>query len=189
MRARAAGPEAAAARARRSEGSVIAARCGAGPGREQTPGPDRRRLAFTGRPHAPWDVHSDGVTCESCILIVEDDADLREALTACLENSGCCTAVATDGIDALERLKRSPRPCLILVDVNMPRLDGEALAEVLRNDERLRSIPVVSMSAGDSRLVPPLVHSHLAKPFEFAALAALVDKFCPNRDQEASASG
>ena len=126
------------------------------------------------------------VKCERCILVVEDDADLRDALTTCLQNSGCCTAVAADGLDALERLKGSPQPCLILLDVNMPRLDGGAFAERLRNDERLRHIPVVSMSAGDSRLVPPLVHSHLEKPFDFAELAAIVQRFCPNRAQEAA---
>lgn len=120
---------------------------------------------------------------------MEDDADLREALTTCLENSGCSTAVAADGIDALERLKRCPRPCLILVDVNMPRLDGGAFAEMLRSDERLREIPVVSMSAGDSRLMPPLVDSHLAKPFDFEDLTAIVERYCPNRPRTlASAS-
>ena len=123
--------------------------------------------------------------CENCILVVEDDADLREALTACLENAGCRTAVAVDGLDALERLKDSPRPCLILVDVNMPRLDGDSFVRTLRKDERLRRIPLVSMSAGDRRLLPPLVHSHLDKPFEFAELTAIVDRFCPNHRESA----
>ena len=127
------------------------------------------------------------MACQSCILIVEDDPDLREALTASLENCGCCTAVAADGIDALERLQRCPRPCLILVDLNMPRLDGGTLAVLLRGDERLRGVPIVSMSAGDGRLVPPLVHSHLSKPFELSDLAALVRRFCPSRGEAAVA--
>jgi two-component system, OmpR family, response regulator MprA len=127
------------------------------------------------------------VACESCILVVEDDPDLRDALTASLENFGCCTAVAADGIDALDRLERCPRPCLSLVDLNMPRLDGGALAELLHGDGRLSGVPVVSMSAGDGRLIPPLVHSHLTKPFELSALAALVRRFCPRRGDKAVA--
>ena len=126
--------------------------------------------------------------CESCVLVVEDDADLREALTACLENSGCRTAVAVDGIDALERLKHFPRPCLILLDVNMPRLDGDSFAQLLQHDEHLRRIPLVSMSAGDQRLAPPLVHSHLDKPFTLEALSAIVARFCPIRGNQAVSS-
>lgn len=153
------------------------------------PGPGRgwqsaRRLVFKGRLGCRSDEHGEVVRCDSCILVVEDDADLREALTACLESAGCSTAVAADGIDALERLKRSPRPCLILLDVNMPRLDGLAFAALLRSDERLRQIPLVSMSAGDLRLLPPLVQSHLDKPFDFVQLAELVERFCPKRVME-----
>jgi CheY-like chemotaxis protein len=129
------------------------------------------------------------VKCENCILVVEDDADLREALTACLENAGCRTAAAVDGLDALERLEHSPCPCLILVDLNMPRLDGAAFVRALRSDERLRRIPLVSMSAGDRRLLPPLVYSHLDKPFEVAELTAIVDRFCPNRRDQAISPG
>ncbi len=140
-----------------------------------------RRLAFKGRFVRRSMSIVELVKCDSCILVVEDDADLREALTACLESAGCSTVVAGDGIDALERLKRSPQPCLILLDVNMPRLDGLAFAALLRSDERLRQIPLVSMSAGDHRLLPPLVQSHLDKPFDFAQLAELIEKFCPKR--------
>src|SRR5512138_118409 len=144
MRGRAAGRGAAGApcAARRSR---ILARCGARPGRERTLRSIEPASRDQGTATRAVHEHSDGVGCKSCILIVEDDADLREALTASLENCGCCTAVAADGIDALERLQRCPRPCLILVDLNMPRLDGGALAKLLHGDERLRGIPVVSM--------------------------------------------
>lgn len=127
--------------------------------------------------------------CERCVLVVEDDADIREALAACLESAGCCAAVAVDGVDALERLKRSPPPCFILLDVNMPRLDGDAFAQLLQGDERLCRIPLVSMSAGARRLLPPLVHSHLEKPFSVEALDELVGRLCPNRGQRAACPG
>jgi CheY-like chemotaxis protein len=126
------------------------------------------------------------VTPSGCILVVEDDADLRDALRECLENAGCRTAVAVDGLDALEHLRQFPRPCLILLDVNMPRLDGDAFVRALRDDERLCHIPLVSMSAGDRRLAPPVVQSHLEKPFELAQLTTIVERFCPRVNRAAS---
>jgi CheY-like chemotaxis protein len=94
-----------------------------------------------------------------------------------------------DGVDALERLKQSPPPCLILVDLNMPRLDGDSFVQLVRSDERFQDIPLISMSAGDQRLLPPLVHSHLAKPFDLQQLAAVVERFCAKRRPEATGEG
>jgi CheY-like chemotaxis protein len=119
------------------------------------------------------------VPCKGCILVVDDDPDTREALAACFEEGGCTVALASDGRDALEQLARQGRcPCFILLDMNMPRIDGPALAGLLREDDRYRDVPVISMSAGDARLPDARAHSHLAKPFRFEVLAPTVERLC-----------
>jgi CheY-like chemotaxis protein len=84
------------------------------------------------------------------ILLVEDDAAdavlIREALRD--HTAGRIVAQAEDGVAALERL-RDPahrRPDLIVLDLNMPRMNGSEVLEVLKSDEELKSIPVVVLT-------------------------------------------
>ena len=74
------------------------------------------------------------------ILVVEDDDDIRESIGIILEDEGYCVALAEDGQKALEQLDELPRPCLLLVDLVMPRLDGWTLMSVLSKDDRLATM-------------------------------------------------
>jgi CheY-like chemotaxis protein len=65
------------------------------------------------------------------ILVVDDDHDLRELLVSLLDDEGYRTSTAVDGIDALE-IARRDGPALILVDANMPRLDGAGFCRTYR---------------------------------------------------------
>ena len=116
--------------------------------------------------------------CGGCILVVDDDADIRDALQCCLHDLGCTAVTAVDGLDALERLERGARPCVILLDLNMPRLDGEGFAWQVRRDVRHSTLPIISMSAGAQRLSPPMVQAHLVKPFELDGLASNIHRHC-----------
>ena len=88
------------------------------------------------------------------ILLVEDsptDAELtRKALTR--ERPGARIVDARDGVEALAYLRKepgyeeSPEPDLILLDLNMPRMDGRELLRIVKNDSRLRQIPVVVLT-------------------------------------------
>jgi CheY-like chemotaxis protein len=123
------------------------------------------------------------VPCKGCILVVDDDPAIREALTECFEELGCSVTVAVDGRDALDALEQCPPPCFALLDLNMPRLDGEGLARIVRaSDCRHRSLPIVTMSAGRDRLSSSIVHSHVEKPFSFEALAPTIEQLCHDRD-------
>jgi CheY-like chemotaxis protein len=123
------------------------------------------------------------VPCKGCILVVDDDPAIREALTECFEELGCSVTVAVDGRDALDALERCPPPCFALLDLNMPRLDGEGLARIVRADDcRHRSLPIVTMSAGRDRLSSSIVHSHVEKPFSFEALAPTIEQLCHDPD-------
>lgn len=118
------------------------------------------------------------VPCKGCILLVDDDPDIRSALTACFEELGCNVVSAADGLHAVECLGDSLKPCLVLLDLNMPRLDGAGLAAFIRSHRHHRSLPIVSMSAGTERLAPPMVECHHSKPFDFGELVPLIERFC-----------
>jgi CheY-like chemotaxis protein len=83
------------------------------------------------------------------ILLVEDDAAdavlIQDAL--CAQDTRTITRVP-DGVAALERLRDpdTPNPDLIVLDLNMPRMSGRELLHVLKNDDDLKSIPVVVLT-------------------------------------------
>lgn len=81
------------------------------------------------------------------VLIIEDEPEIRAILAMSLERvGGFETVVAGDGIEGLERA-RSESPDLILLDVLMPRLDGYDTCRRIKQEERLRKIPVVFLTA------------------------------------------
>jgi PAS domain S-box-containing protein len=79
------------------------------------------------------------------ILIVEDSATQAEQLTHALEGAGYSVAVAADGEQALAAAKRR-RPSLIVSDILMPVMDGYAMCKALRNEDALKSIPVILLT-------------------------------------------
>jgi DNA-binding response OmpR family regulator len=82
------------------------------------------------------------------VLIVEDNTDIRELLCRNFEKEGWSAIAAENGIQALEQLAIYT-PGLIVSDLMMPEMDGFALLDRLRQDEKWRSIPVVIMTAKD----------------------------------------
>jgi two-component system response regulator MprA len=84
---------------------------------------------------------------DHAVLLVEDDADSRDALTAMLEAFGVVVCEAIDGQEALEQLAAGYRPCAILLDLMMPRMDGWKFRETQQRDPELCRLPVALMSA------------------------------------------
>jgi CheY-like chemotaxis protein len=82
-----------------------------------------------------------------------------------------------DGLDALERVRAGPPPCVIVLDSDMPRMSGPDLLAALRGDATIPRIPVVTMTAGND---PPSAHAdrHLAKPFRAETLLATLYAVC-----------
>jgi CheY-like chemotaxis protein len=113
------------------------------------------------------------------VLVVEDDAYLREAICDVLESEGLETAESSNGREALDRLERDPSPSLIVLDLAMPTMTGWELRERLRESPDLDRIPVLVLSA----LVEDGVDSpggraeyHLGKPFNTEMLLACVHR-------------
>src|SRR5262245_53475016 len=83
------------------------------------------------------------------VLIVEDDFDFRDALQTLLTLHGLEVSCAFDGREALDLLHRGLDPCVILLDMMMPRMSGAAFRQAQLQDPRLEAIPVVVLSASD----------------------------------------
>jgi signal transduction histidine kinase/DNA-binding response OmpR family regulator len=115
----------------------------------------------------------------SSILVVDDDADIRMAIAQLLEDAGYHVLTASDGLEALEILRREPRlrPSLVLLDVMMPNMDGKQFREQQRLDAELGKIPVIVFSAHDeiARIARALqADDYLSKPFDASELVDAV---------------
>jgi CheY-like chemotaxis protein len=88
------------------------------------------------------------------VLIVEDDPDIRESLQHFLEAHGYPVVAASHGKEALEYLGRAPRPSMMVLDMNLPVMDGNRLLTARGGDDTLRSIPVVILSASMAGMSP-----------------------------------
>jgi two-component system chemotaxis response regulator CheY len=120
------------------------------------------------------------MTAESCpasVLVVEDDEDIREAISYILENEGYEVVLAENGQQALELLPDVARPCLLLVDLIMPKMDGWDLLRALSHNDRFATIPVVVMSAvpNPANLAEQTI---VKKPIDLAILLEIVQEHC-----------
>jgi CheY-like chemotaxis protein len=103
------------------------------------------------------------------ILLVEDDPATRGAMKMVLEWEGYRVDCAANGQEALSRLLAGERPGIVLLDLNMPVMDGRQLRSEMGRDPALASIPVVTVSAArDAELVEGA--GFVRKPFEPAEL-------------------
>ena len=112
------------------------------------------------------------------ILVVEDDPEIREAVATLLESAGHDVVTACHGRHALDRLAHETKPGVIVLDYQMPEMDGAEFRERQRRDPRLARIPVVMWSAASSR--PPVaadVDEWLSKPVDPDTLVETVEKY------------
>ena len=96
------------------------------------------------------DEMSTGMHTRPSILYIEDNADNQRLVRRILESRGYTVTLANDGPHGIA-LARESRPAMILVDINIPGLDGYETTTLLRNMEHLRGVPVVAVTA-DSRV-------------------------------------
>ncbi|MCZ7687359.1 MAG: response regulator [Sandaracinaceae bacterium] len=114
-----------------------------------------------------------------CVLIVEDDPDIRETLQHILESAGYEAPAAANGREALDRLARMKAPCLVLLDLMMPVMDGWAFLKALDQDEALAGVPIVIVSAYTDRAGSlERAAQVLKKPVDIQALMDVVREHC-----------
>jgi CheY-like chemotaxis protein len=114
-----------------------------------------------------------------CVLIVEDDDEVRPMLEVMLAVEGYQTMVAANGQEALEQLAVR-RPNLILLDIEMPVMDGYEFRAIQLQDPRLAEVPVICLSAGERTDVIERQTGMpcLSKPATVAALLAAIRNVC-----------
>jgi CheY-like chemotaxis protein len=116
------------------------------------------------------------------VLLVEDDADIREVIEEALERRGFATHACEDGHQALAYLRdAAAKPSLILLDLTMPRMSGWEFMQAQAADPAIAEIPVVVLSAVgnlDRHAAPTRWAGVLTKPVSLETLIEAVRTFC-----------
>lgn len=117
------------------------------------------------------------------VMIVEDDDDSRLMMKTLLEMKGFNTVEAGDGVEAVEVAKRE-RPHLIIMDLQMPRLNGFEVTRHLRRHTETRETPIFIMSGHDPVRHRPLAmaagcNEYLGKPLDFNLLEVMLGRWLP----------
>jgi signal transduction histidine kinase len=116
------------------------------------------------------------------ILVVEDDRQILAIISLLLEDEGYEIQTATDGKQALARLREGPSPDLIILDLMLPSLDGWEFRTIQRADPALARIPVLAVSADSSAKAQAIdATSFLRKPFGAEDLLDRVHKILSDR--------
>jgi len=103
-------------------------------------------------------------------MIVDDSITMRKATEGLLTRIGFDVVTAKDGVDALARLYEQT-PDIVLLDVEMPRMDGFEFASIIRNDSQFKHLPIIMITSrtGDKhrqRAMSIGVNAYLGKPYQ-----------------------
>jgi len=130
-----------------------------------------------------WEVRTRPVEVEmsKTVLIVEDNELNMKLFNDLLETRGCVIVQTRSGVEAVE-LARLHRPALILMDIQLPEVSGLQVTQWLKDDEELRAIPVIAVTAfamkGDEeKMLQGGCEAYLSKPISVAKFFETVDHF------------
>ncbi|OWK49321.1 Chemotaxis protein CheA [Pseudomonas oleovorans subsp. oleovorans] len=117
------------------------------------------------------------------VMVVDDSVTVRKVTSRLLERNGMNVVTAKDGVDAIAQLQEH-KPDIMLLDIEMPRMDGFEVATLVRHDERLKDLPIIMITSrtGEKhreRAMSIGVNQYLGKPYQESLLldtiAQLVD--------------
>ena len=122
------------------------------------------------------------VADKNCVLVVDDDPNIRRMIVAALKRDGYTFCEAPNGKEALE-LMRQEHPNVVVLDLMMPILSGWDVLQARELEPELKQIPVIVISANRAPEVATAVDkgicAFLPKPFDIGALSALVRSCLP----------
>jgi len=127
------------------------------------------------------------------VLLVDDYEDTRRMIRQMLELQGCRVVEAADGEEAIARAQAAT-PDLVLMDLNMPVLDGFNATFRIRADPRTRDVPVVALTAYDTNEFRAAASAvgccdYVVKPLDLERLAALLERTLRKPSQTRTATG
>ena len=120
------------------------------------------------------------------ILVVDDDHEILDMTSMLLGSEGHEVSVAASGEEALQRLREDARPDLVLLDINMPGLDGWEVLRIRREDGTLDALPVIMFSVNFEireklRAMQQGAADYVVKPFETSSLLQRVESYLAPR--------
>ena len=114
------------------------------------------------------------------IMIVDDSVTVRKVTTRLLERNGWDVATAKDGVDAIKQLQDAS-PDIVLLDIEMPRMDGFEVLRIVRRDPHLQNLPIIMITSrtGEKHKQQAFdlgVNRFLGKPFQEANLMETIEE-------------
>lgn len=112
------------------------------------------------------------------ILVVEDNKEIQDSLKQALEVEWYKVYTADNGKEGMNQLSMMPTPCLILLDLMMPIMNGWEFVDEINKNLMFSSIPIVVVSAFAEKSGSPKIHGYIQKPIDLDALLNSVSKHC-----------
>jgi CheY-like chemotaxis protein len=112
------------------------------------------------------------------ILVIEDNKEIQDSLKMALEIEGYNVSIANNGKEGMEQLGKIPTPCMILLDLMMPVMNGWEFVEIISKDIMFSSIPIVVVSAFGDKQVTPKTNGYIQKPIDLDSLLNTICKHC-----------
>jgi CheY-like chemotaxis protein len=112
------------------------------------------------------------------VLVVDDDPDIRDSLREVLEDEGYTVSSVANGREALDYLRSGKRPCVILLDLMMPIMDGWQFRREQKQDATIADIPLVVITATGKRPVLIDADELVMKPLDLTRLFEAIDRYC-----------
>ncbi|PZE11721.1 hybrid sensor histidine kinase/response regulator [Pseudomonas sp. 57B-090624] len=120
------------------------------------------------------------------VMVVDDSVTVRKVTSRLLERNGMNVLTAKDGVDAISQLQEH-RPDIMLLDIEMPRMDGFEVATLVRHDERLKDLPIIMITSrtGEKhreRAMTIGVNDYLGKPYQESLLLETIQRLVKGND-------
>ena len=121
------------------------------------------------------------------VMVVDDSITVRKVTSRLLERNGMNVFTAKDGVDAISLLQER-KPDILLLDIEMPRMDGFEVATLVRHDPRLQDLPIIMITSrtGDKHRERALglgVNEYLGKPYQESVLLEHIQRLAGDRSQ------
>jgi chemosensory pili system protein ChpA (sensor histidine kinase/response regulator) len=114
------------------------------------------------------------------VMVVDDSVTVRKVTSRLLERNGMNVLTAKDGVDAISQLQEH-KPDIMLLDIEMPRMDGFEVATLMRHDEHLKDLPIIMITSRSGekhreRALAIGVNEYLGKPYQESLLLESIAK-------------